>query len=450
MEETIYRIVRQYNKNPVPRQDMEKLREIASDYAKVKNYVYERYGGIGGLSKLYPGYTIQNEMTKSGLRTALGLPSVYFYLAVFEALADIKGRWTAAKSKIYERVHKNENLTAEEKHYIRFLLKTGRAFEQILNQKPVELPKEIQKRYEELAKNLDEEKLKRYLRRQVRKSHTKPHTDAADQFTIAERAYRYADHGIYITTKENRKRIFIRLTDHNQYKSQLSIKLLPAENDIEIKAAIRVAIHSRAEYTNQVGVAFGMYTMFTTHEGHCYGEDFGRYQMEYAEWVRRQAKIYSQNRQNNPGRKKYFAKKRKYEEHLHSYINHELNRFFEIEKPETVYIVKMPRPHVSSKAIEKNSGFAAGTEINKKINHSVTMWQRGFIKNRLTCKCAQRSVKLAEVLGKNISNECCRCGAIGTKKEHIFYCESCGYKEEEKINTANNVLNRGINGKILC
>ncbi len=107
---TICKTVRQYNKEPIPKADMKKLQEIADDYSKVKNYVYQRYGGIGALSKLYPGYTIQNEMTASGLREQLELPSVYFYLAVFDAIKDIKGQWTNTKAKLLFRVNKMKDL----------------------------------------------------------------------------------------------------------------------------------------------------------------------------------------------------------------------------------------------------------------------------------------------------------------------------------------------------
>ena len=120
---------------------MQKLQEIAEDCKSVRNYVYNRFGGIGGLSKLYPGYTAQNEMTKSGLRDRLGLPSVYFYLAVFDALGDIRGQWTRTKSKVRTLAGQNENLTEEEKHYLRFLIKVPNAFEAVLNQKPIRLPK---------------------------------------------------------------------------------------------------------------------------------------------------------------------------------------------------------------------------------------------------------------------------------------------------------------------
>ncbi len=87
MPEKICKTIHQYNKEPVSNTDMQKLLDIAEDYKTVKNYVYSRFGGIGSLSKIYPGYTVQNEMTKSGLRADLEMPSVYFYLAVFDALA---------------------------------------------------------------------------------------------------------------------------------------------------------------------------------------------------------------------------------------------------------------------------------------------------------------------------------------------------------------------------
>lgn len=431
----ICRTIHQYNKGPISAEDMQKLRAIAEDYVKVKNYVYARYAGIGSLSKIYPGYTVQNEMTESGLRAVLGLPSVYFYLAVYDALGDIKSQWTRTKTRIAGLVSKNENFTADEKHYLRFLLKVSNAFDAALNQTDMVLPDEIKSRYVLLAGNVDTDKLHRYLRRQVRKYHGKIYTDRTEGFSIAERAYRYADHGIYISTKEKRKRVFIPLTDNNRYSSQLYIRLMPEESGVEIKAPVYVAVCSHEDYRNKIGVSVGMYTMLTTNDGHCYGEELGSCQTEYADWIRAQTGIYNRNRRDNPGRKKYTARKRRYEEKLHSYINQELNRFLRTEQPETIYIVKLPKPQ------------AAGS--SKRINHSVTMWQRGYIRNRLAQKCREQSIELLEVLGKDISRECSRCGMEGTKKEGMFVCEACGYREQEKTNTARNVLKRGLEGRIV-
>jgi putative transposase len=431
----ICKTVHQYSKDLISGEDMQKLLDIAQDYRKVKNYVYVRFGGIGNLSKIYPGYTVQNEMTGSGYREKLGMPAVYFYLAVFDALSDIKSQWSRTKTKIVKLVNKNESFTEEEKHYLRFILKVSNAFEAVLNQRPIELAAKIKRQYQELSEQVDVEKMHRYLCRQVRKYHVRLHTDAADIFSITERAYRYADHGIYISIKEKRKRVFIPLTDNNQYKCQLKIKLYPREHRLEIKVPVNVSVRSHADYQNQVGVAVGIHTMLTTEEGHRYGEKLGEYQIEYSDWVRTQSGIYRQNKDDNPGRKKYYRKKRRLEEQLHSYINHELNHFLEKERPKTIYIVKLPKPQAGGH--------------NKKINYSVARWQRGYIRKRLEQKCREQSVEIVEVLGKDISNECSRCGAIGRKVEGEFICPACGYREEEKTNTARNVKKRGQGDGVL-
>lgn len=449
----VCKTVHQYSKCPLCAEDMKKLQEIAADYQKVKRYVYQKYSGIGGLAKLYPGYTVQNEMTQSSLRRELGLPSVYFYLAVFDALADIKGQWGRTKAKVLQLVGRNQNLAEEEKHYLRFLLKVNNAFTAVLNQEPMELPKELQRKQEDLAAEVDTEKLHRYLCSQVRKYRVKsrePDRTAAGRqasgqapmgFSIAERAYRYGERdgsrGIYISTKEKRKRIFVPLTDSCQYKSQLYIRLYPAEGNIEIMAAVDVAVQVHKDYVNQTGLAVGMFTMLTTQEGHRYGEELGTLQTEYAEWVRQQTGSYNRNRAQNPGRKKYNAQRHRMEEKLHSYINQELNRFLRMEKPGTVYLVKQPRSQAGG--------------INRKINHSVAMWQRGYIRRRLEQKCREQAVEIVEVLGKDVSNECSCCGAIerGGRKKGVFCCSACGYQAEEKTNTARNVLKRGMEGRIV-
>lgn len=429
---TIYKTIHQYNSNPISNDDMKKLQEIAIDYNKIKNYVYQRYGGLTGLPKLYPGYSIQNEMTKTGLRGELMMPSVYFYLAVFDAMKDIRCQWIRTKEKVLILINQNDRLTTDEKHYLRFLLRVNNIFTAVLMQESIE-GKKIQdgilRKYDELAAQVDTDKMHRYLCRQVRKYHIRQHTTISDGFSISERAYRYADHGIYISTKENRKRIFVLLTDNNRYRNQLYVKLYPDKNCIEVKAAVETLVHSHEDYTNQVGITMGMFTMLVTDQGHEYGKRLGEYQIELADWVRDQTGKYNANRTANPGRKKYTAKKHRLDEQLHSYINMELNRFLKIEKPQIIYMPKLPRPK------------AAGNV--KKINHSVTMWQRGYIKKRLVQKCMEQSVTIVEVFGKDISNECSQCGAQGNKKDGLFLCPYCNYRVNEKENTAKNAKKRG-------
>lgn len=429
---TICKTVRQYNSEPLSESDMRRLQEIARDYRAVKNYVYQRYGGIKSLPKIYPGYTVQNEMTASGLRASLGLPSVYFYLAIFDALGDIKNQWTQTKSRIEKCIRENENLMPEDRHYLRFVMKQSHCFECILLGLQMDLSKDWQKSFEEVRAEVDEKRLNQYLCRQVRRHLRKLHTDAADGFAVAERAYRYENHGIYLAAKEKRKRIFIPLTDNNSYIRQLYIRLFPEEGNVVIHVPVETRVRENTDYQKEVGLAMGIRTMFVTDEGAVYGERYSEHQFALADYVRKGNSRYRKNKDNNPGRKKYMAGRDRLEAALHTYINAEINRMLRTEKPAVIYLPKLPQ---SSKA-----------GVNKRINSSVNMWQKGYVRDRLTQKCREQSVELIEVFGKDISNECSQCGAIGKKAEGIFACNTCGAKLPERENAAKNVLKRGRSG----
>lgn len=430
MPDTICKTIYQYNKEPIPEDTMKKLQEIADDYSKVKNYVYDRFGGVGGFSKIYPGYTVQNEMTGSGLREQLNMPSVYFYLAVFDALGDIKTQWTQTKNRILKALKENRSLTAEEAHYLRYALKVNPCLDAILNYKPVQLKSEYQQNYDRLARQVDTKKADNYLRRQVRKHLRRSHTDKSDGFSIAERAYRYADHGIYISIKQKRQRVFIPLTDNNRYGRQLYIKLHRESSSLEILVPVGVRIQKHEDYQNHIGISTGMLTMLTTDRGDVYGRDLGAYITHEAEWVQRQTAVYVKNKTDNPGRQKYLRQKRKLDAGLHTYINTELNRFLREQKPKVIYIPKLPPP-----------GRSGG---NKKYNRTISMWQKGYIQKRLNQKCLEQSIEIVEVFGKGIGVLCSECGNPGEKKNGLFLCPQCGRQTEYKINAAQNAKKRGI------
>ena len=119
MEKTgvITKTVLQYSTN-LPDETIGELKKIALDYNKVRNYVYSRYSGINSLNKLIPGYTVLNEMRYCGLRQQLNLPVVYYELAIFDALRDIKSMWSNLKKRIAALVKQNENLTQDDRIYL--------------------------------------------------------------------------------------------------------------------------------------------------------------------------------------------------------------------------------------------------------------------------------------------------------------------------------------------
>lgn len=92
----ICKTLHQYNKEPIYSEDIKKLQEIVSDYSKVKNYVCQQYEGVDGLSKLYPGYTVQNRMIDSGFRSQPELLRTFLSCC----LRDIKTQWAKTKAEV--------------------------------------------------------------------------------------------------------------------------------------------------------------------------------------------------------------------------------------------------------------------------------------------------------------------------------------------------------------
>lgn len=450
----ICKAVHQYSSEKISGEDMERLLDIAQSCMVVSNYVFQRYGGIKSLGKLYPGYTVQNEMTASGLREKLNLPTVYFYPTIFNALREIKSQWAHVKRNIYAAINENERFTPEEKHYLRFVVKVSGCFENIVNGKPIQIPEEMMRKYEGIVSDLQGDKdervknLNRYLCRQVRKKLCKIHTEKFLYFSVWERGYRYGEsknregrecYGIFLTTKERRKRIFVPLTDKNQYSGMLDLRLKPEKNGIEIIASVFADIREHKDYTSEIGISLGVWNMITTSSGHIYGDEFGRMQKEIYDCDVCERRTYGKER-GVPPRKKYIARREKMVETLKNYVNREINRMFAQEKPAKIYMARLPQ-----NAGGRNGAGAGGTLLQ--------VWKKGYVIERLRWKCRQNGIEIVEVLGKGLSAECSMCGALRESNHKSiykkFYCENCGYEEDRKVNTAKNALNRGKSGRQL-
>lgn len=169
---------------------------------------------------------------------------MYFSASVNRALGDIKIMWAQVRNGINDAVSRNERFSPEDRHYIRFVLKTDVCYWNILNGKSLPLPEKIQPGYEKVIAEFGGERsqrvknLNRYLCRQTRKRLRRQHTDNRLRFTIKKQGYRYGEsdgeHGIFLATKVNRQRMFIPLTDANVYDRMLDISLNPQKKSIEI------------------------------------------------------------------------------------------------------------------------------------------------------------------------------------------------------------------------
>lgn len=440
----ICKSIHQYSKGKISSDNMDVLMEIGHGCMVTKNYIYQRYGGIKSLGKLYSGYAIETEVKAAGFREQIGLPSVYFTASVNRALGDIKIMWAQVKNGINDAANKNERFSPEDRHYIRFVVKVSGCLENILNGKPVSLPKEIQSKYEAIIAELGDENgqrvksLNRYICRQTRKRLHRQHTDNETYFTIKKQGYRYGasegEHGIFLATKVNRQRMFIPLTDTNVYDRMLDIKLNPQKRTIEIIIPLLVNIKQHEDYTNEIGISLGLWDMVTTSTGNVYGSEFGKMQREISKFILKEN--YQDDRKNIAGTQRYLERKAAMDTALKNYVNMELNRMLALEKPKTIYMAKLPR---NPGMMMKGTG----------DTHFLRMWKKGFVTERLQWKCRQNGVSIIEVIGKGIGTECSACGQKGTVKGENFQCPVCGFEENKKVNGARNALNRGKTGKQL-
>ncbi len=439
----ICKSIHQYSKGKISSENMDVLMEIGHGCMVTRNYIYQRYGGIKSLGKLYSGYAIDAEVKTAGFREQIGLPSVYFTASVNRALGDIKIMWAQAKNGINDAANKNERFSPEDRHYIRFAVKVNGCLENILTGKPVSLPEEIQSRYESIIAELGDENgqrvrsLNRYICRQTRKRLHRQHTDNATYFTIKKQGYRYGEsegqHGIFLATKVNRQRIFIPLTDTNVYDRMLDIKLNPQKRTVEIIIPLFVNTRQHEDYTNEIGISLGLWDMIATSAGNVYGSEFGKMQQEISRFILKEN--YHDDKKSISNTQRYLERKAAMDAALKNYVNRELNRMLAQEKPNTIYMAKLPR----------NPGMMKGTGDT----HLLRMWKKGFVTERLQWKCQQNGVNIIEVIGKGIGMECSACGQKGTVKGENFRCHACGFEENKKVNGARNALNRGKTGKQL-
>lgn len=450
----ICKALHQYSKGKISSENMDVLMEIGHGCMVTKNYIYQRYGGIKSLGKLYPGHAVEAEVKEAGFREKIGLPSVYFTASVNRALGDIKIMWARVKSGINDAASKNERFSPEDRHYIRFVVKVSGCLEGILNGKPASLSEEIQSKYESVIAELGDEtgqrvqSLNRYICRQTRKRLRRLHTDNATYFTMKKQGYRYGEsegkHGIFLATKVNRQRMFIPLTDTNVYDRMLDIKLDPQKRKVEIIIPLLVNTKQHENYTNEIGISLGLWNMITTSTGNVYGSEFGKKQQEISRYILKEN--YQNGRENRSETQKYTTQKAKMDAALKNYINMEINRMLTQEKPGVIYMAKLPRnPGMHTAEPCDDQQFLKGTGDT----HFLRMWRKGFVTERIQWKCQENGIENIEVIGKGISTECSICGQKGYVKGENFQCPACGFVENKKVNGARNALNRGKTGRQL-
>lgn len=326
----------------------------------------------------------------------MNITSVYFYRAIFDALYDIKKQWARLRNKLRFRVMQNANLNDSDRQYICWILKHPKLYAHVLQRKRLDLPVNFQ------DKQLNTRRLHNLVCRLTRKyKEVKCHADRCNSFGVTNRAYKYVSGGIKISTKFRNQRIFIPLTDKNQYDMQLLLKF-DSNNRIVLHVPVQQRIHQNVDFTNQIEIRFGYATMLDIINGRTYGGRLGQFmsrettRLKQKHACRQKLFIHSKqcvkdgdNRkalrilQNNLGIKKYLRQKQRADAMVKGYINAQLNRMIQLEKPKMISIPKFRE--------------IAYKQVPCELRIYLSRWLRGYIRQRLEYKCVQNDIKLIEI-----------------------------------------------------
>ena len=435
-DSTVTKTIWQYSE-PLPEETMTFLKGIAADYCKVKNYVYRKYSGVKNVNNLTPVYNILNEMRHCGLREQLNLPVVYYELAIADAVTNIKCSWGTVRNKISECITTNENLSEDDRIYLRTVLKMNGVYAAILNQQEYVMPRNA------AELDIDVKHLNNLLCRLTRRYLTQPKTDCTDSFRISPNGYSYKDGAIRIVCRIPRKRISIPLRDDRVFDRQLQIQI--RQNDIVLAVPVEAKVKRHQDYINTIYVHMGSKDMFTLSNEHIYGEALEELTSPETERLakknterRKMYTAYMQSTENgdtrkaesieanNLGKRKYDRQKEKEKVKTTTFINAEINRMIKAEKPARVVITK-PVTKNKSKIYSKS----ANRKLARKFN--------SYIRERLAYKCKVHSIELVEISSNHTGNICSMCGEEGKRQGREFVCESCGLKITIALNSARNI-----------
>ena len=434
--DTITKTVWQYSE-PLSEETMDFLRGIAQDYSKVKNYIYKRYSGIKSLNRLTPAFDIMTEVRRSGIRTQLELPSAYFAPAVIDAVADIKGMWGMLKKKLGTLIAANENLSDEDRIYLRTVMRLDKIYAAVLNNEEYEMPRKAK------GLDIDVKRLNNLLCRLTRKYLTKLEVSSTDYFCIESNGYTYREGAIYIASRTPKQRIQIPLKDSNICRRQ--IRLCIRKDYAALALPVEAKIKKHEDYRNTIYIHIGYQDMFTLSNGHVYGQSLGSMTsietQRLTDKNRTRARIRAACQQsveagdsrradclknNNLGTLKYEKRKGKERARAETFINTEINKMLVTEKPNKIVITR-PIMINKSKLSVKSS------------NRMMTRSFNGYIRERLSYKCRIHSIELIEINSKGTGSVCSQCGAEGKRLQDGFHCAECGYESTIAVNGARNI-----------
>lgn len=460
------------------------MEEAMQTRTPILNDFYGRYSGIQSLSFL-DAKKIRDTLKAEEPSEQFGCTTRMWTMALFDVIANIKSAWSNLANTLKELIRENEDLSDEEKDYLRYVVSAQKIWGDILCERKVSRPTAA---YKELLAGVDESRLEHlhiYLRRITRrKKACISHSASCRTLYLDENMYTFSEaeedgHKIYLFSfspgTSGVKRITVRLRGPFCYAHKGNIRVVWDSECIAIHKAIQARCHRPAgEKKKTIGIDKGYSTLLSCSTGHEYGEGFGRimnaeadrrcvksrqrnhfiqkekdvregmkkvreamravHDPELLDWLRdtgsRLQRIADRTRCHNIGSARYSEEERRHQERLNANVNHSIRIMIREEKPSSIS--------------KENLKFTRNSNKGPRFRQKMSSWIKGYLDERIEYICASFSISCTDVNPAYTSQYCCRCGEpiVRSGKHHeVATCPCCGVMNANTM-AAVNILNR--------
>jgi putative transposase len=490
VKKTQPKTVRVYSKK-ISDEEFARMSDFFERYGRCRHFFLNRYCGIKSMLAVNNWQALRNQVrkwdkpvkgSKGKLETVYNFQTKHWVGALREACANIKSMWSNLANRLKKVIQGNENLSADQRHLLFFILKFKSAWQAVLLHKPIELPEEYVEALTEIEAKLTDKQIKQahsYLRRITYRYHYRARKSGRLGSSMkCDLNWAFEGNTFSFSSDVPRKQFSVEMTSPWSYPrtGDITVVLDRIKQRLEVHKLISSKCYSN-DSKKAIGIDKGLATLLSCSSGNEYGENFSKLanaivdkygkrnanrqpymslrwqlnqqleQLEKADKplsktaLRKKRKLLGKLKnleQNNIGRKSYEKSYRSAQETVRSFINHAINRMIETEHP--AVIAKEDLTFVKEKGVKSdNSRFA------RKMRKRLNSWTKGQLDERIEYLSSKNSIETHDVNPAYTSQYCPICGQhfeerYGSHHE-LTKCKKCG-EMNANIAAAKNILSR--------
>lgn len=437
---------------PLDDETFEQLNSLMIRYGRCRSMFFNQYCGIHNMLKVQDFRKVRNDLKKQSLDKIFiqryQFLNKHWVYSLFETCSNVKSIWSNLKNQINVCIRNNENLSNDERHYLRFVISFPILWHGILCYRKnayLDLKQKYQPKYLKIVNLINSERfhyLHNYLRRLTRRYKPKPHRNNNHNrsMTYDENMYLFKNRQFRFSSDVNRKRFIITLTSDWHYSLHGNLQIILDRDKKRIKIHKLIQSHQKSiDLTNPLGIDKGLATLISCSNGNEYGHQFSKLNTTYAETLTKKNSHRNQIRSKygQIGSINYHKFRNRHKAHLQAKINQIVHQMIVSEKPSV--IVK------EDLSFTKESLPKAKNKHMAKVHRKLNQWAKGYLNQRLEYYCEKYQNPFVDVNPAYTSQYCPICEHHFIKRygkhNEFVDCEYCGTMNAN-IAAAKNILSR--------